>query len=259
MPLIRRRRFLASKTDRAAFQRVSLWQRAPGGIRSHRSIGNITTDTWVYLLQRLDPLTPPRGAPKARLNVREGSFSACHRTPKLCEFSRSNGDLRGHRSACIVISTHVVAPSNTSKFELRPPSPSTGGPKLRLPFQKCVFWASTVPSTTIHHQRARAGQGPPVSVSEVMLRGSFFGFLSNGTPLIPFLLFFPPINRRYLDNSIGFFFFFFFVISLFSFSFPCSGSNIPSTFFFLFFARVIPARRPWCRFPIPSSVQVFII
>ena len=208
----------------------------------------------------MTPLPPRGGAPKARLDVREGSFSACHRTPKLCEFSRSNGDLRGHRSACIVISTHVVALLNTSKFELRPPSPSTGGPKLRLPFQKCVFWASTVPSTTIHHQRARAGQGPPVSVSEVMLRGSFFGFLSNGTPLIPFLLFFPPINRRYLDNSKGFFFFF--VVSLFSFSFFPSrvrDRTFPALFSFLFFARVIPARRPWCRFPILSCVQVFII
>ena len=149
-----------------------------------------------------------------------------------------------------MISTHVVAPSNTSKFELRPPSPSTGGPKLRLPFQKCVFWASTVPSTTIHHQRARAGQGPPVSVSEVMLRGSFFGFLSNGTPLIPFLLFFPPINRRYLDNSKGLFFVFFRHFAFFIFL-PVFGIEHSQHFFFSFLRTCDPRAPPLVSFSHP--------
>ena len=44
---------------------------------------------------------------------------------------------------------------------------------------------------------------------------------------------------------------FFFVISLFSFSFPCSGSNIPGTFFFSFLRTCDPRAPPLVSFSYP--------
>ena len=87
-------------------------------------------------------------------------------------------------------------------------------------------------------------------------QGQFFRFPIQWYDSDPFSPIFssnkPPVPGQ--QQRIFFFFFFEFAF------FPSrSGSNIPGTFFFLFFARVIPARRPWCRFPILSCVQVFII